>query len=51
MAIDNAPHAMQILGAFIVLLENAALYGFIGMIFTRIRHGSREDKGRHNPGS
>jgi hypothetical protein len=50
MAIDNAPHAMQLVGAFIILLENAALYGFIGMIFGRVRQGSRVDDGHHSPG-
>lgn len=30
MAVDNAPLAMQSVSAFLILLENAALYGLIG---------------------
>jgi hypothetical protein len=30
MAVDNAPLAMQLVSAFLIMLENAALYGLIG---------------------
>ena len=43
MAVDNAPLAMQLVSAFIVLLENAALYGLIGAVIYSIVRRSRMD--------
>ena len=41
MAADSAPPAMQLVCAFLVLLENAALYGLIGAGIHSISRRSR----------